>query len=149
MEYPKRKKNRLENFSYSSENGYFLTLCTAKRKQMFWNEDGLSGLGLYLESCLLKIPEVYPNAVLDKYSIMPDHVHLILILQGEDCGCADVSQIIGQLKRLVSKRAGASIWQKSYYDHVIRNESDYREIWKYIEGNPSTWREKHKNQCLL
>ena len=141
MELPKRKKIRLDNFSYASHNGYFLTLCTAERKRLFWDDDGLSELGQYLQECLLRIPEIYLHTSLDKYCIMPDHLHMILLLEGEDGDQAGVPQIIGQLKRLVSKRAGYSIWQKSYYDHVIRNKSDYQEIWKYIDGNPSVWKE--------
>ncbi len=50
-----------------------------------------------------------------------------------------VSRIIKQMKGYVSKKIGKSVWQKSFYDHVIRNENDYLEIWQYIDSNPAKW----------
>lgn len=140
-EYPKRKKNRLENFDYSSYNAYFITICTADRKPLFWSgPEQLSDLGKCVEHCLLSIPRIYPDASLTKYCIMPDHVHLLLLLRTGRDASVDVPRIIGQMKRAVSKYAGISLWQKSYYDHVIRNDEDYLETWKYIEENPLKWR---------
>ena len=52
-----------------------------------------------------------------------------------------ISMVINQTKGAVSKKAGFSVWQKGFYDHVIRNDKDYQDIWSYIEGNPSRWAE--------
>ena len=54
---------------------------------------------------------------------------------------ASLERVIGQMKRWVSRQAGFPMWQKSYYDHVVRSEKDYLEIWNYIDGNPSNWEE--------
>lgn len=69
---------------------------------------------------------------------MPDHIHLIIGLSNEsDCESAkSISLIIGQMKRWVSKQAGFSLWQKSYYEHIIKNEADYAKTVEYIRNNP-------------
>ena len=50
-----------------------------------------------------------------------------------------VSTVVGQMKRWASRQAGTALWQKSYHEHVIRNENDYREIWEYVDTNPARW----------
>ncbi|WP_295632444.1 transposase [uncultured Intestinimonas sp.] len=75
---------------------------------------------------------------------MPNHVHMILVLtsQGGRTLCAPtVSRVIKQFKGVVTKRAGLPLWQKSFHDHIIRNEADYLRIWQYIDTNPLKWRE--------
>jgi len=52
-----------------------------------------------------------------------------------------ISTVVRLLKGAVSKQAGFSVWQKGFYDHVIRNDNDYQDIWNYIEGNPGKWEE--------
>ena len=69
---------------------------------------------------------------------MPNHIHLLLRLD-ETPGQAGIPQIVRQMKAHVSKRAGFSIWQRSYYDHVIRGQKDYDMIWQYIADNPAKW----------
>lgn len=80
---------------------------------------------------------------IDEYVIMPDHVHILLQIRADEYGnpmvAPDLSRIIQQLKGYVSKRTGKSIWQKSYFDHVIRNRADYNEHLKYIYDNPFRW----------
>jgi REP element-mobilizing transposase RayT len=67
---------------------------------------------------------------------MPDHVHIILRINNEGGRMVSAPTVIAGMKRYVSKKCGVSIWQKSYYDHIIRNQKDYNEIWEYIEHNP-------------
>ena len=79
---------------------------------------------------------------------MPNHIHMILTL-AEDGGrtmCAPthrpaIPQIVHGMKEAITKTIGFSIWQKSYHDHIIRNDADYRRIWQYIGNNPAKWRE--------
>ena len=52
-----------------------------------------------------------------------------------------ISIVVQQLKGIITKQIGQSVWQKLFYDHVIRDQRDYDEIWKYIDGNPSKWEE--------
>lgn len=135
--YPQRKQNRLDCLDYSSCNAYFITVCTANRIPLFWSSnERLSALGHYAEKCLLSIPDIYPHAELLKYCVMPDHIHLILLLNDIPGTNADTSRIIGQFKRVISKHTGKSIWQKSFYDHVIRNHQDLLNCWQYIDNNP-------------
>jgi len=74
---------------------------------------------------------------------MPNHVHLILILENGEKN-PDVPLIIGQFKRGVTKEirsifAEMEVWQRSFHDHVIRNQAGYEKIWEYIENNPLMW----------
>ena len=68
---------------------------------------------------------------------MPNHIHMILIIDKETN--LSVSNIIKKYKEWLTKQMGESIWQKSYYDHIIRNEKDYYRIWKYIDENTLKW----------
>ena len=81
----------------------------------------------------------------DKWVVMPNHIHLILVLGANADGrpqvAPTVSRVMKQFKGAVSKRAGIPLWQKSFHDHVIRGEADYRRIWSYIDANPRKWRE--------
>lgn len=68
---------------------------------------------------------------------MPNHIHLIIVF--EEKSDVTISSLISTLKRFVNKECGENIWQRSYYDHIIRNEKDYIDIAKYIEENPKKW----------
>jgi len=147
---PKRKQNRIEDYDYSTPGAYFITVCTANREKIFWNGVGadsirpqnlpLSNAGRIAEQGILQVAEHYENVVVDKYCIMPDHIHLLLRIQpeldGQILSAPTVSTVVGSMKRWVSKQIGRSIWQKSFYDHGVRNQQDYDEIWEYIENNP-------------
>ena len=107
----------------------------------------MSWIGKIVESAIEEIPNHYENVLLDRYVIMPDHIHLLLRIENENgramlapTASTSVSEIVRQMKGYVTKQCGRAIWQRSYYDHIIRNEQDYLEIWQYIEGNPSKWR---------
>ena len=73
---------------------------------------------------------------------MPNHIHIILFIKNDDgraMHAPTVSKIIQQMKGAVTKKVGFPIWQKIFYDHIIRNEHDYQEIWKYIDDNTLKW----------
>ena len=86
---------------------------------------------------------------------MPNHIHMILVIVGVDTihpqttgriiSAPTVSVIVGQMKRWVSKQIGFSCWQKSFYEHIIRNENEYQKICEYIENNPKKWAEDKYN----
>ena len=146
-ELPNRKPNRLKGFDYSKNGCYFITLCTKDRQNLLWCDTNnpqaykLSPYGAIVDSAILDIHNHYPEAFVDKYVIMPNHIHLILRI---NCGnnthlSHSVSKIIQQTKGYISKQIGFSIWQKLFHDHIIRNESEYQEIWTYIDRNPLTW----------
>ena len=155
MELPKRKKNRLKNYDYSQPNAYFITVCTENRKNMFWVNVGasiarpedvrLSAYGKIAEEFIRDIPNHYVVIAVDHFVIMPNHIHLLLQIHTDQDGRAmltpTVSMVIAQMKGVITKKIGHSIWQKSFHDHVIRNQRDYEMIWNYIEGNPMKWSE--------
>ncbi len=76
---------------------------------------------------------------------MPNHIHLLLQIHSDDDGrsmiAPTISSVLRQVKGKASKQAGCVIWQKSFYDHIIRGDKDYLDIWNYIDGNPSKWAE--------
>jgi len=76
---------------------------------------------------------------------MPNHIHLLLQIHTDANGrsmiAPTVSTVVRLMKGAISKQAGFPVWQKGFFDHVIRNEKDYQEIWKYIESNPGKWSE--------
>ena len=153
MEYPKRKPNRLPEFDYSTAAAYFVTICTDQRKNRFWYDVGaiidrpqsvpLTEAGRIAEHSIKNIEQVYSSVSVDHYVIMPNHIHLLLQIRdggdGRSLIAPTVSTIVRQMKGYVSKRSKERIWQKGFYDHVIRTETDYAEIWNYIETNPIKW----------
>ena len=155
MELPKRKGNRLQDYDYSSPGAYFITICTKDRKNLLWRDVGasiarpedvaLSDAGKIVDKAIKNIPVRYPAISVERYVIMPNHVHLLLqIHTNEDADLLrvpSISIVIQQMKGYVTKELGDSVWQKLFHDHVIRNERDYQMIWRYIEGNPMKWTE--------
>ena len=149
-EQPKRKKNRLKNFNYNSCGAYFLIICTSDRKNYFWDshhditdntqDTPLSYFGNLLNEAILNIPIIYPSLSVEYYVIMPDHVHLLVMIHADEYGnplpSPTISRVVKQLKASTSKQIGFSIWQKSFYDHIIRNQQDYEDHIKYIFENP-------------
>ena len=143
---PIRKRLRLKNQDYSKPNYYFVTICTHNRLELFGSPQQLNFCGQIAEQELLQIPLHYEGVRIDRYVIMPNHIHMIVVI-GCD-GRAERSRpfptldtIIGLYKSGVSKRIRQSVqiekvWQKSYYDHILRNRHDYFQCVQYIADNP-------------
>ena len=163
MEQPRRKSNRIEDYDYSQKGAYFVTICTQDRKKILSQirvGDGFpvpKPCGKVVEEIIGRISEKYPDVRVDKYVIMPDHIHLLLRIENKgevfhlpEDGTGNPSPTLGNVvgwfkyqatKQINSVRntPGAKVFQRSYYDHVIRNQQDYNEIWEYIENNPRKW----------
>ena len=147
---PKRKPNRIEHNDYSTPGAYFVTVCTTNREKIFWSDRRgelrspanvpLSDIGMIVNNEIQKLNTIYDSVRVDKYCIMPDHIHFIISIDTDENGrtqCAPtISRVIKQFKGSITKQIGRPIWQKSFYDHGIRNQQDYDEIWEYIENNP-------------
>ena len=153
MDLPKRKPIRLPEYDYASPGAYFVTICTKDRKCILSNitvgTDALGGPRLQLTDAG-KTVEQYIQSTdrmtgfhVDKYVVMPNHIHMILLVDNGPprASAPTVSDAVGALKRLVNRSLGRDIWQRSFHEHVIRNENDYREIWEYIDANPAEWAE--------
>lgn len=100
----------------------------------------LSKIGIVIENEIYKLNTVYENIKVDKYQIMPNHIHLIIFIYEDSNGrtqfAPTISRIIKQFKGSITKQIGFSIWQKSFYDRIIRNEKEYQSVWNYIHNNP-------------
>ncbi len=156
MDLPKRKQIRLPVYDYSTPGAYFVTICTQERRCVLPDVvvgDGVLDVpqvqltlsGMCVRDTLLEIEQHYGWLSLDHYVIMPNHIHLLLRI--EDNGPSGtpahansrLAVLISTLKRFTNKRCGVQLWQRSYHEHIIRNQNDYHEIWEYIEGNPAKW----------
>lgn len=155
-ELPKRKNTRLKEFDYSQSRYYFVTICLKDRKEFFSHIKNtdliLTEYGKILDEVWRSLPKYY-NVELDYYVIMPDHFHGILILDNTLTVKNDIedkqfslSEIIGKFKsfstRKIRERLAKGdkfVWQKSFYDRIIRNESELYNIRKYIKENPLRW----------
>ena len=156
-EPPRRTHPRLKDFDYSQSGAYFLTVCTREKQPLFGSvgrDDlgapctNLSNLGAIVERYIRSIPDAYSNVVLEKYVVMPNHIHLLLRVTGPAGGAPGssrptqlVPRMIAALKRFINREAGRQLWQSSYYDHVIRNEEDFLRTWAYMDENPAKWAE--------
>ncbi len=141
--YTRRNSNRLPFYDYRSSGAYFITICTEKRQRVLEIP--------VIRSSLLErwqqLPLRFPGVRLDAFMIMPDHMHGILWLDGGVKDAPTLGSVAGTLKAWVtiSWRAYhkaenipcvSHLWQRDYYEHVIRNEEDLELTREYIVNNP-------------
>ena len=163
-ELPKRKPTRLKNFDYNAIGGYFITLCTEDRRQILSRIVGVdvgmtcghSGdpkntellpYGIVADKYIKQMSDFYENITVEQYVIMPNHIHLLLFVCDDGSPRTStptkqtsfVSHFVSTFKRFCKKEYGENIWQRGFYDHVIRGRKDYEEIAKYIYENPVRW----------
>ena len=168
MDLPRRKPLRLPDYDYSTPGAYFVTICTEEKRCIISrirvgaiHESpaalvSLTREGRCVERVITALPERYPELQLDHYVIMPNHVHLLLQIKAErairesplqsDGKRSRLDKAIGYLKMNSSKLVHSfqpelKLWQRSYHEHVVRNEVDYLKIWNYIDSNPGKWTE--------
>lgn len=187
---PRRKKLRLTGYDYARAGFYFITICVKNKQNVLWNhevsykpgdaETALEDVGAAAHSrpvpnsqltltgqmvlrYLQNIGVVYDNVELDCFVIMPNHIHVIIVLRDHlsmqqrgqpraavgsrpyekqtACKPVTLSKIINSFKTLTSKKYGRPLWQRSYYERVIRDEDELRSIRQYILDNPLRWQE--------
>lgn len=161
-----RRSLRLKNYDYAQAGAYFVTLCTQNRACLFGEiVDGqmrLHPAGREAGQCWLQIPQHFPNVELDEFVVMPNHVHGIVVLgdggRGTVCRApttverfgrpvsGSLPTVVRSFKSAVTKRInalhgspGVSVWQRNYYEHVIRDEASLQDIREYIVNNPLQW----------
>ena len=161
-ELPQRKRLRLKNFDYSTPGAYFVTVCTHNRKCTLSRVVGaihespeiqLTEYGKIVDRLINTIPQ-QSLATIDRYVIMPNHIHLVIMITDSDelrairesplRGRSVISKIIGYIKMNASKEihnryGNEMVWQRGFHDHIIRNRNDYEKISKYIYENPIIW----------
>ena len=147
------------NYDYGQSGAYFITICTKDRKQILSKIVGdgfpVPNLpGRIAEEMIEQVMIRYPSVSVDKYVIMPDHIHLLLRIEGTGNPSPTLGNVIGWYKYQTTKRInqtdatqGLQVFQRSYYDHVIRNQQDYDSVWEYIENNPRKWAMKKQGSA--
>ena len=100
MDYVKRKSPRLQGYDYKTPNYYFITICTHNKEKIFGTEFQLNGFGNIAKDGFLQINKHYLNTKIDKFVVMPNHVHAIVVTENET---DDLNIVIGSYKSYVSK----------------------------------------------
>jgi REP element-mobilizing transposase RayT len=156
-----RHSIRIKDYDYSQANIYFVTICTNKQTPIFGtiknDKVNLNDGGRIVDAHWRNIPTHYSNVSLDEYIVMPDHLHGLIFIGDIDTGAmngaptennapakiASVSNILSCFKAGVTREMGKStpavrypLWQRNYYEHVIRNLAELNKIRQYIINNP-------------
>ena len=156
IELNKRKQLRLSDYDYSQEGFYFLTLCAKDRMNIFGKVKDLDDplymskmeyneIGEVISNCWVKINELYDNVTIDVFTLMPNHFHGIIVIS-EKVGqrCPSLQKIIQGFKSITTRNCFnygyTHIWQRGYYEHIIRGEKELDEIRDYILNNPTKWK---------
>ena len=173
MTIPQRRSIRLPGYDYSSPGAYFLTLCTHRRELILGNVvDGamsLSRLGEIVEKEWLRTSRIRTEVELDVSVVMPNHMHMIVLLAGSGESAAttrvtdrkprqrlprSLGALVAGFKSAATRRInevrqspGAPVWQRGYYERVVRTETELRRIQEYIVTNPATWSDDRYNPC--
>jgi REP element-mobilizing transposase RayT len=154
-----RRSIRLRGYDYAQAGAYFITLCAQGRDRLFGRVVGgaveLTEIGRIVAEEWEYTPALRPNVELDAYVVMPDHMHGILVITQRDEGAAapqaagelrsparTVGAIVRGFKGAVVRRVGRPIWQRDFYEHIIRSEAALDRIRRYIEANPARWEER-------
>jgi len=162
----RRQSRRLNGYDYAKEGLYFVTIKTGNNRKLFGEiTNGIMKLndsGLVAENCWLAIPEHFPHTTIHDFVIMPDHIHGIIeiIYNPNPVGAENflpppdhkpntkssktIGSIIRGFKTGVTKWMKQNtnintVWQRNYYDHIIRNTESYQRICQYIRDNPKNW----------
>ena len=140
-----RKPTRIPGYDYSKCNYYFITICTNEKECIFGSPRNLHAFGNIVKEHIEEMESHYTSVKVDKFVVMPNHVHMIMILEAADSN-PSISSIIALFKTGVTKqirlqRPDIKVWQRSFHDHIIRNQNSYEKIWNYIDNNPLKWEE--------
>jgi len=154
---PQRKNTRLQAYDYSSAGAYFITICTESRRTILSRIVGggvldaphtvLSQYGKIAEKYIKQLDDFYDDIAVDSYVIMPNHIHIMVSVSENGASGTPpptkqysvISRFVSTFKRFCNKEYGENIWQRSFYDHIIRNQKDYEEHLRYIYENPFKW----------
>ncbi len=138
---PKRKSIRLKEYDYSSAGMYFVTICIKNRIEILGkikdDKMNLTKEGIIVEKHIRNITNVFKKITIDEYIIMPNHIHMIIAIDKQNK--VTLSKIIKRYKENITKEIRYCIWQKSFYEHIIRDENEYYKIKEYIQNNVINW----------
>ena len=173
-----RRSVRLKEYDYARTGAYFVTICTRDKQPLFGEiidgEMHMNNTGEIVRKCWLEIPGHFQNVTLDQFVIMPNHVHGIVVITDNPVGAKHASPLrlyktkthgtkprslgamvasfksaVTQQNNLLLRTPGNSFWQRNYYEHVVRNESELNKIRRYIINNPPKWEYDLENRIGL
>ena len=174
-----RRSIRLKNYDYSSNGMYFVTICAQNREMLFRrivgaalrgrpdddsnridkadgrpddDDNGFASPDQMITKWLMETENKFLGVRIDKFVVMPNHIHFIVDLQGGHVGpplpeivewfkTMTTNEFIRKVKSGLYPPFDRRIWQRDYFEHIIRDEADYQRIWKYIDDNPARWEE--------
>lgn len=152
-----RRSIRLKDYDYSQAGAYFVTVCTRNRKCILGDIQNsnvvLNEIGQIVERTWIQLPSYFKTIDIDKFVVMPNHIHGIIMLTSHCRGGVTpplrrptLGQIVAYFKyqatksiNRLSNTPGNRVWQRNYYEHITRNEEDLNEIRGYILNNPPEW----------
>ena len=151
-----RKHPRLKGYDYGQNGAYFITFCTKDKLKTLGKvirRDAISAplveltdLGEAVHKEIEDTHTYYDGVVVDKFVVMPNHAHMIVLISN-DSGTLGASRptnaliprIVTMIKKKTNRAFGSDEWQRSYHDHIIRDEVEYLRVWQYIDDNPALW----------
>ncbi len=156
---PKRKSLRLKHYDYSQQGLYFVTICCQKHSCYYGSIKNdtmqLNHAGIMIEKWTLKIPEKFTNLMVHDYVIMPNHFHCVIGIDGIQTAIAHtgatLASVVQWFKTMTTndyiknvksdnwQRFDKKLWQRSFHEHVIRNQQSHEMIVDYIKYNPQKW----------
>jgi putative transposase len=165
-----RRSIRLKGYDYTKNGAYFVTVCTQNRESLFGgienDEMRLNDAGQVTRQCWQDIPAHFPHVLLDIFVIMPNHIHGILVIADALVGAKNFSPLrstpkpsgtsktigsmirgfkIGVTKWMRENTPVQHVWQRNYYEHIIRDDADLTAIRTYIADNPRQWEMDQEN----
>jgi len=159
---PQRKSTRLRGYDYAAPNWFFVTICVASRRpilgEIVGTEMRLSGFGRIVERTWLQLPNFYGSISLENFVVMPNHVHGIVV-NGEARPTSELpqpcryslSEIMRGFKSMSAREINRhvpeprALWQRGFYEHIIRDDADLARIREYIDTNPVAWANDPEN----
>jgi REP element-mobilizing transposase RayT len=152
---PRRRTIRLREYDYSQAGAYFVTICACGRRCLFGNIEDVqmrsNALGSIIEDEWFRSAEIRPHIGLDAFVVMPNHIHGIVLLESEPAPIrpgkaagpprGSLGSFVGSFKAAVTRRTSLPhpVWQRNYYEHIIRSEASLNAIREYIANNPASW----------
>ena len=167
-----RRSIRFQYYDYALSGAYFITIVTQNRKCLFGHivagEFRSNNRGQIVQDEWEKSAQIRKEIELDAFVVMPNHVHGIVVISataGRATGRSPLQSgpsrrslgaFVGGFKAVVTKRintsrgfSGISVWQRNYFEHIIRNEDSLNSIRRYILDNPLRWEFDRENPSAL
>jgi REP element-mobilizing transposase RayT len=153
---PRRRRSlRLRGYDYSQAGAYFITVCTHLRVALFGevveNDVRLNQAGMMVKDSWGNLIAYYGDIDLDAFVVMPNHVHGIIVLADGGGTRRGIPEIVRGFKTFSARgvnelrQTRGALWQRGYYEHVIRNETALNRIRGYIANNPARWADDPDN----